>query len=179
MLTAAADQATDRRPCIRLATPDAQYLDGEAIEVLVHPPAAAHFDFRIIAIGRGEALREQQSTNRLRLKKGLPPGQYELSARVALPNDDTASQWSPWSMRLPLHVHAADRVEHVQKLREWEHRLSLIVDHDANGLGMMNDPLAFGPFYPIGEKTRWFRSRHRRRESAPTRRREGIEGPSR
>ena len=58
MLTAAADKATDSRPFIRLATPDAQYLDGEAVELLVHPPSAAHFDFRIIAIGRGEAVHQ-------------------------------------------------------------------------------------------------------------------------
>ncbi len=173
MLTAAADQATDRRPYIRLATPDAQYLDGEAIEILVHPPAAALFDFRIIAIGRGEALREQQSTNRLRLKKGLPPGQYELSARVAMQSDDAEPQWSAWSMRLPLTVHAADQAENVQTLRQWEHRLSLIVDHDANGLGMMNDPLAFGPSYPIGEKTHWFRSPVY--EGSPTLLNEGAE----
>lgn len=158
MLTAAADQATDSRPHIRLATPDVQYLQGESIEVLVHPPSAAQFDFRVVAIGHGEVVREQQSTNRLRLKKGLSPGQYEVSARVAMPNDDAEPQWSEWSMRLPLRVHATDQAEHVQKLREWEHRLSLIVDHDANGLAMMNDPLAFGPSYPIGEKTRWFRS---------------------
>ena len=77
MLTAAADKATDSRPYIRLATPDAQYVQGEAIEVLVHPPDAEHFDFRIIAIGRGEAIREQQATNRLRLKQGLPPGRLQ------------------------------------------------------------------------------------------------------
>lgn len=158
MLTAAADQATDSRPYIRLATPDAQYLQGESIEVLVHPPSAAQFEFRVVAIGQGEVVRELQSTNRLRLTKGLSPGQYELSARVAMPNDDAEPQWSEWSMRLPLQVHSADQVEHVQKLRQWEHRLSLIVDHDANGLGMMNDPLAFPPSYPIGENTHWFRS---------------------
>ena len=158
MLTAAADKATESRPFIRLATPDAQYLDGEPVEILVHPPAAAHFDFRIIAIGRGEAVREQLSTSRLRLTQGLSPGQYELSARVAVQNDHAEPQWSAWSMRLPLTVHTADQVEHVQKLRQWEHRLSLIVDHDANGLGMMNDPLAYPPSYPVDEKTRWFRS---------------------
>lgn len=158
MPSAAVEIKNLSRPYVRLATPDAQYLKGESVEVLVHPPNAALYDFRIIQIGKGEAVRQKQTSNHLVLKKGLDLGRFEISVRFALDICDTSQNFSDWSMRLALDVHDENQARKIQQKREWEHRLSLIVDRDVNGVGMMNNPLAFPPSYPVGEQTCWFRA---------------------
>ncbi len=143
---------------VRLLTPDHHYFEDEPITILLYPPSADEFDLRVTAANGEEVLRERLTRNQLELKSGLPIGQYQIRSRWRSGVEQLDREWSDWSKRRPLEVHSAQDADRVQQLRQWEHRLSLIVDRDVYGIPFMTDPLAFPPSYPVGEQTRWFRS---------------------
>ena len=143
---------------VRLRTPDHHYFEDEPITILLYPPSADEFDLRVTAASDEEVLRERLTRNQLELKSGLPIGRYQIRSRWRSGVEQLDREWSDWSKRCPLEVHSAEDADRVQQLRQWEHRLSLIVDHDVYGIPFMTDPLAFPPSYPVGEQTHWFRS---------------------
>ena len=149
--------STSKMTLVRLLTPDHHYFDGEPISVLIYPPDAQEYDLKITQVIGKEELREHLTQNHIELKPDLPVGRYNIQARWRN-CDDTDGTWSEWSKQCPIEIHVKQDQNLVKQLRRWEHRLSLIVDYDINGVGMVNDPLAFPPSYPVGEQTLWFRS---------------------
>ena len=61
---------------VRLLTPDHHYFEDEPITILLYPPSADEFDFRVTAANGEEVLRERRTRNQLELKSGLPIGRW-------------------------------------------------------------------------------------------------------
>lgn len=164
-------------PIVSTATPDAQYIAGEELVLQFAPADGGFYELIIRPIGGDAATGEDDDDdddeagastrrsivqgNRLRFKRGIEPGRYNVRVRQLAPVETwrgDAALWSQWSKPLPLTVWRKRDAQQALQARVAEHRLSLMADRDAHGVLTVTDPWALPPNCPDDGDVRWFRT---------------------
>lgn len=89
-------------------------------------------------------------TNHAVVGPGLQAGMYLIDVRVGTDPDNLG----PWSLPLRATVHA-EETDYVWTLRRAEHRLSMMLDRDVDGVVTVTDPQGSPPAHP-GDDAAWF-----------------------
>jgi len=146
------------KTAVRLLTEDHAYCAGEPLRFFVHPPSAPATDFRLVRVGDAEVLRGEASAALLNHPRGLPPGRYRATYRVAEGADVTERSWSSWSSPCEIVVHDERSSAPLEEERRRAHLLSLMCDVDFSGTSILTDTGWMPPACDLTLAPQWFRT---------------------
>lgn len=159
MISLALPEPNDEVAYIGLTTPDSHYIEGETLQLQFLPAKPGYFEVKIKEAARGKNKLSLRQENHWLLVEDLVSGSYSIQGRWVKPlSGDRVCRWSGWSDATKLTYHPAEKLNEVQALRIYEHRLALMSERDLAGVITITDPWAIPPGCPEDQPVRWFRA---------------------